>query len=159
MRAPPSVRKWKDIMRFEIRYFSNLIICFRFRRACVHNYTMRALPYRWNSIRTLLGGDPRNPYPRKLPAGKGYNSRKYQHITDAICRLLVCHTNKKPLGKTKQIWDMLQTAKGVTVLHLLPDCNHYEAHSREYAIIKALGLDDLSTVHAMVLWRNGMRIK
>ena len=21
MRAPPSVRKWKDVMRFEIRYF------------------------------------------------------------------------------------------------------------------------------------------
>ena len=80
-------------------------------------------------------------------AGKGSNSRKYQHITDAICRLWVCHANSKPLGKTKQIWDMLQTAKGVTVLHLLPDCNHYEAHSREYAIIKALGLVNLSNIY------------
>ena len=62
-----SVRKWKDIMRFEIRYFFleiglspkgltqfqekkdiilNLAICFRFPRACVRNYTMRALLYR-----------------------------------------------------------------------------------------------------------------
>ena len=52
-----------------------------------------------------------------------------------------------PRGKTKQIWDMLQNAKGVTVLHLLPDCNHYEAHSREYAIIKALGLVNLSNIY------------
>ena len=53
-----SVRKWKDIMRFEIRYFfslglthsqeksiliSNLIICFRFPRASVRHYsTVRA---------------------------------------------------------------------------------------------------------------------
>ena len=36
-------------------------------------------------------------------AGKGSNSRKYQHITDAISRLWVCHANSKPLGKTKQI--------------------------------------------------------
>ena len=61
-----SFRKWKDIMRFEIRFFprdwvkpfginpisrkkyliSNLIICFRFPRACVRNYTMLALLYK-----------------------------------------------------------------------------------------------------------------
>ena len=80
-------------------------------------------------------------------AGKGSNSRKYQHLTDTVCSLLFCHPNNKPLGKTKQIWDILQTSKGVAVLHLLPDCNHYEAHSREYAIIKALGLDNLSNIY------------
>ena len=29
----------------------------------------------------------------------------------------------------------------------LLDCNHYEAQSREYAIIKALGLDNLSNIY------------
>ena len=56
-----SVRKWKYIMRFEIRYFfleikpeglnpisrkkhliSNLIIYFHFPRACMRQYTVRA---------------------------------------------------------------------------------------------------------------------
>ena len=44
------------------------------------------------------------------------------------------------------IGDLLMNTQSVTVLHLTPDCNHYETHSREYAIIKALGLQNLSNV-------------
>ena len=40
-----SVRKWKYIMRFEIRYFFLEIIYFSFPRACVRQYTVSALLY------------------------------------------------------------------------------------------------------------------
>ena len=45
------------------------------------------------------------------------------------------------------IGDLLMNTQSVTVLHLTPDCNHFEALSREYAIIKALGLTNLSNVY------------
>ena len=45
------------------------------------------------------------------------------------------------------IRDLLYNTQSVAVLQLTPDCNHYEAHSRESAIIKALGLQNWSNVY------------
>lgn len=68
--------------------------------------------------------------------GKGKDGRKYKHLIEGKSR-------SKKFAKICEIWD---SGFGVAVVQLHPEVNELEALSREFAIIKALGLENISNL-------------
>ena len=78
--------------------------------------------------------------------GKGINARKLLHLTQAkkfFMGIITPGKNKDKLSKIVSLW---KNNQGVTILQL--DCNatNYEALTREYAMIEAVGLKQLSNL-------------
>ena len=42
--------------------------------------------------------------------------------------------------------DLWKTGNGITILQLFYEASHYEAHAREFAIIKAIGLKNITNI-------------
>ena len=78
--------------------------------------------------------------------GKGINCRKFQHAVEAKLVLFNQSHSLKNCARLSKISQLLSDGKGISVVQLFSDSNHYEAHAREYAIIKALGLNNLTNV-------------
>ena len=79
-------------------------------------------------------------------AGKGINNRKMTHLTNGkkIClKKLPLDKVCAKFSKVAQIWEK---GHGIAVLQLFPESSHYETMSREFAIIKAIGLNNLTNV-------------
>ena len=70
--------------------------------------------------------------------GKGKGSRKFQHVNryqfKSTLNCSSLHT------EIREEW---RQGGGVVILHLHPEINNFEAHCREFALIKATGLDNL----------------
>ena len=79
-------------------------------------------------------------------AGKGKDRRKLEH---AIVTKKIIEGHLKPgnlsckYRKIKKLW---KKKSGVVILHLFTETSHYEAHCREYAIIKALNLNNITNI-------------
>ena len=73
--------------------------------------------------------------------GKGTNRRKFDHVVTARNSNIDDH-NKNSLT-IQHLWS---NREGIMVFHFPNEVNHYEAHSREFALIKAVGLKQLNNV-------------
>ena len=79
-----------------------------------------------------------------LYVGKGRNGRKFNHLSN--CKELFKNKMKfrricAKFSKIARLWD---NGNGIICLHLFHETSHYMAHNREYAIIKALGINNLT---------------
>ena len=77
-------------------------------------------------------------------AGKGTNDRKMSHLIfgkQILLKELVLRKINAKFSKITQIWERND---GIVILHLFTETNHYEAMSREYAMIKALGINNVT---------------
>ena len=79
-----------------------------------------------------------------LYAGKGINARKFSHLVCGKQILLNQLPFNKICAKFSKITQAWENGHGIVVIHLFTETNHYEAHSREFAIIKALGLNNIT---------------
>ena len=78
--------------------------------------------------------------------GKGKNDRKIQHAISGkkfMENILALSGNTDRLSKIAELWE---NGNGVAILQLTNEITHYEAHAREYAIIKTMGLDNITNV-------------
>ena len=73
-----------------------------------------------------------------LYVGKGSNKRKFIHIRNARNRNIIHNKNISTIQK------LIERKKGIMLFHFPTEVNHFEAHSREYALIKAVGLINLN---------------
>ena len=73
--------------------------------------------------------------------GKGSNSRKFSHINNL--KLMKNTGYLPPTIVSKKILQLHNKGIKVVTLQLHPEVCHYEAHSREFAIIKAVGLKNV----------------
>ena len=78
--------------------------------------------------------------------GKGTTWRDNWHLHDVKIRMEGIKPLNKDNGKLRALADIWEDGKGVMVLKVGQGYNHYEACSREYSIIKAVGLDNLANV-------------
>ena len=69
--------------------------------------------------------------------GKGKGTRKFHHFKRNKITPSSVH------AEIKREWS---EGGGVVILHM-PEVNHYEAHCREYALIKAVGLHNLCNTY------------
>ena len=76
--------------------------------------------------------------------GKGTNNRKHSHLVPGKQILLETFNQKKMAARFVKIAQVWKSGGGVVVLHLFTETNHYEAMAREFAIIKALGLNNIT---------------
>ena len=78
--------------------------------------------------------------------GKGTNDRKLQH---AILGKKI-FTKQLPFGKISakfsKIAQLWENGHGITVLQLFNESTHYEAHAREFAMIKSIGINNITNV-------------
>ena len=80
-------------------------------------------------------------------AGKGINDRKLSHLISGKLILLKQLALKKINAKFSKITQIWERGHGIVILHLFTETNHFEAMSREFAIIKALGLNNITNVN------------
>ena len=76
--------------------------------------------------------------------GKGTNDRKLQHLIlgkQILMKQMVLEKISAKFSKITQIWEK---GHGIVILHLFSETNHYEAMSREYSMIKSLGLNNIT---------------
>ena len=73
-----------------------------------------------------------------LYVGKGSNKRKFTHIQNAR------NPNINPNNNISTIQKLIDRKKCIMMFHFPTEVNHFEAHSREYALIKAVGLINLN---------------
>ena len=78
--------------------------------------------------------------------GKGTNGRKLVHLTQAKMRYLGIKVRGKNTNRLDKIVSLWENNRGVTILQLDCDATSREALSREYAMIAAIGLNQLSNV-------------
>ena len=73
--------------------------------------------------------------------GKGTNRRKFDHVVTARNNKINDHNQN-----SQTIQHLWNNKEGIMVFHFPNEVNHYEAHSREFALIKAVGLNKLNNV-------------
>ena len=83
---------------------------------------------------------------RTVYAGKGIDTRSISHVINGKKIKLKRLKRTKISAKYSKICNIWDKGEGVSVIKLFYECNQYEALSREYAIIKALGLNNLTNV-------------
>ena len=76
--------------------------------------------------------------------GKGRKGRKFDHMT--LCKRLFKKKMKfrKICAKFSKISRLWERGNGIICLHLFHETSHYMTHNREFAIIKALGINNLT---------------
>ena len=80
-------------------------------------------------------------------AGKGVNARKFSHLLTGKKICLNQLPLKKITAKFSKIAQIWEKGHGISVIQLFSESNHYEAMSREFAMIKALGLNNLTNAN------------
>ena len=90
--------------------------------------------------------------------GKGVSVRKFDHAVEGKQFILNKLKPGKFCNRLDKVSELLSEGRGITILQLFSDTCHYEAHAREFAIIKALGINNITNVingtpyGAMVDW-------
>ena len=76
--------------------------------------------------------------------GKGRNGRKFNHMT--LCKRLFKKKMKfrKICAKFSKISRLWEGGNGIICLHLFHETSHFMTHNREFSIIKALGINNLT---------------
>ena len=78
-----------------------------------------------------------------LYAGKGINQRMLSHLIKGkkiMHEIILTEVNAK-YSEIIKVWE---NGEGIAIIRLFAEINHYEALSRENALIKALGLKNLT---------------
>ena len=57
-------------------------------------------------------------------------------------------TCRKENRKTDKIIESWENGNGIVILRLSAETTHYEAHAREYAVIKSVGITNIATLGA-----------
>ena len=78
--------------------------------------------------------------------GKGKSNRNFQHAIESKKILEGEVVLKKMTEKFEEINRIWELNQGIVIIHLFTDTTHYEAHAREYAIIKSLSLNNITNV-------------
>ena len=76
--------------------------------------------------------------------GKGVNARKFSHLINGKQVLLNVLDRDKASPRFSKIAEIWRRCHAVAVIQLPAETSSYEALSREYAMIKAAGLDNLT---------------
>ena len=76
--------------------------------------------------------------------GKGHNCRKYNHLVEGKKLLKNKLKFSKISSKFSKITNIWEQKRGIFCLQILHETDHYTAHCREHAIIRALGLNNLT---------------
>ena len=79
-------------------------------------------------------------------AGKGKSNRNFQHAIDSKKVLegeTVLQKISEKFEKINYIWELDQ---GIVIIRLFTDTKHHEAHSREFALIKSLRLNNITNI-------------
>ena len=84
--------------------------------------------------------------PRTCYVGMGKNDRKFQHAIGCKKAIVTQLPAEKVSAKFSCISTSWEKGHGIAVVQLFSEFTHYEAHAREFAIIKALGLDNITNV-------------
>ena len=79
--------------------------------------------------------------------GKGVNNRKLSHLMDGRKICLKQLDLKKVSAKFSKIAQIWEKGHGISVIQLFSESSHYEAMSREYAMIRAIKLNNLTNVN------------
>ena len=83
---------------------------------------------------------------RTFYGGKGIDTRMMSHVENGKKIKLKRLRRNMISAKFSKICDIWEKGDGISVLKLFSECNQHEALSREYAIIKAIGLNNLTNV-------------
>lgn len=77
--------------------------------------------------------------------GKGFTNRKYKHFVDSNLSITSPFDIQLDMKAYKiiKLWDK---GNGLAVLQLVHDLSHFEALSREYAMIKAVNFDNITNI-------------
>ena len=81
-----------------------------------------------------------------LYVGKGKNERKFQHAIECKQSLDEDLSVGIASDKSNAIASLWKQGMGIAIIQLCNDSNHYEAHSYEFALIKGIGLGNLTNV-------------
>lgn len=77
--------------------------------------------------------------------GKGKSERKFKHLVDVKkSNNSSLKNNGHTSEKSKKIQKIWKRGHGIAVIQLFPEVCEFEALSREFAIIKAIGLENLT---------------
>ena len=79
-------------------------------------------------------------------AGKGKSDRNFQHAIDSKKVLVGEMVLKKICEKFEKINYIWKLNQGIVIIQFFTDTTHYEAHAREFAIIKSLKLNNITNV-------------
>ena len=91
--------------------------------------------------------------------GKGSSIRKNMHICYAR-KIDKCYAFQKRSNNSKNILELWKRNMGICILQLPVETNHFEAHCKEYALIKAINLKHLNNqingtaYGCMKMWNN-----
>ena len=83
---------------------------------------------------------------RIVYGGKGIDIRMFSHVKNGKKIKLKRLKPNKISAKFSKICSIWEKGEGISAIKLFSECSNYEALSREYAIIKALGLNNLTNV-------------
>ena len=95
-----------------------------------------------------------------LYVGKGKNQRKLQHAIECKQSLDDDLSEGIASDKSNEIAKLWKRGMGIAVMQLCNDSNHYEAHANDFALIKGIGLSNITNVingtayGAMKSWNN-----
>ena len=76
--------------------------------------------------------------------GKGRNGRKFKHLTLRKTLFNKKLKFRRICAKFSKIARLWESGKGIICLQLFNETSHYMAHNREFAVIKALGINRLT---------------
>ena len=78
--------------------------------------------------------------------GKGKATRNFDHAID--CKKLIegKKTCKKENRKSDKIIESWENGNGIVILRLSTETSHFEAHAREYAVIKSVGINNITNI-------------
>ena len=82
--------------------------------------------------------------------GKGHNCRKYNHLIEGKKLLKNKLKFSKISSKFSKITRIWEQKRSIFCLQILHETCHYTAHCREFAIIKALGFNNLTNENSGV---------
>ena len=78
--------------------------------------------------------------------GKGKATRNFDHAIDCKKLLEGKKTCRKENRKTDKIIDSWENGNGIVILRLSAETTHFEAHAREYAVIKSVGINNITNI-------------
>ena len=83
-----------------------------------------------------------------LYVGKGIKGRKLDHLVEGKKIILKQLKLSKICAKYSKITQIWERGHGIVCLQIFGESDHFEAHCKEFAIIKAIGLNNLTNVNS-----------
>ena len=127
-------------LEFKENYFYNYILLKKSILGNIRNVGTKSLLDMGNVIRCFVIFLQAIIY-----IGKGTRKRDFDHVKGSIISLLEDDDNfDDKSDKLKECMIELANGDGIVIVRAYPDSNHYLAHSREAALIKGVGLDNIT---------------